>query len=258
MIQAVIFDLAGTTVDFGSRAPMAAFVKLFARYEIDISIQDARGPMGVNKWNHIDALLHLPHVELQWIKTYGRPPTATDVDEMLAVFTPMNLESIRECAELIPGTREVVALLRSQGIRIGATTGYTREIVDVLLPLMRDQGYEPDVCVCAGDTPLGRPSAQMVMRCGTLLGITDPTQIVKVDDTVPGLMEGRNFGSWTVGVSDTGNAMGLSCDEYWDTPEGVLIDLRRKAVQELQQGQPHYVITGVDQLLSVIDDIHLG
>lgn len=256
MIKAVIFDWAGTTVDFGSRAPMGAFVRLFERYGMEITIEDARRPMGINKWNHIDELLHFPHIQSQWLKNKGRMPTAADVDEMLAEFTPMNKQSIRECAELIPGTREVVALLRARRIRIGATTGYTRELVDVLMPLAHEQGYAPDACVCAGETPEGRPSAQMVARCAELLGVPDPVNVVKVDDTVPGLMEGKNFGCWTIGVSDSGNAMGLSCEQYWELSDDERQKRHMSAVAELEQCQPHFVIDSVQSLIPVIDTIN--
>lgn len=46
-IRAVVFDWAGTIIDFGSHAPMHAFVRLFEQYGIELSIEDARGPMGL-------------------------------------------------------------------------------------------------------------------------------------------------------------------------------------------------------------------
>lgn len=256
MIKAVIFDWAGTTVDFGSRAPMGAFVNLFKEYGIEITIEDARRPMGVNKWNHIDELLQFPHIQSQWVKVHGRMPTSVDLDEMLQAFTPMNMESIRQYSQLIPGVREVVTLLRARGIRIGATTGYTRELANVLMPLAAEQGYAPDACVCAGETEQGRPSPQMVAHCASLLGISDPSEVIKVDDTVPGLMEGINFNCWTVGVSVTGNAMGLSLEEYQDLPDSDRTLKENHARQELQQCQPTVVIDSVENLLPVVDEIN--
>ena len=48
-VDAVIFDWAGTVVDFGSRAPAGAFVEVFRRHGVAISIAEARGPMGSEK-----------------------------------------------------------------------------------------------------------------------------------------------------------------------------------------------------------------
>ena len=66
--KAVIFDWDGTTVDFGSFAPMGAFTKAMAPFGIDVTINETRAPMGAAKWNHIHALLQMreyPHNELQ-------------------------------------------------------------------------------------------------------------------------------------------------------------------------------------------------
>ena len=61
-LQAVVFDWAGTVIDFGSQAPMGAFVELFARHQVAISIAEARGPMGLPKWHHIQALGQQPRI----------------------------------------------------------------------------------------------------------------------------------------------------------------------------------------------------
>ena len=51
--KAVVFDWAGTMIDFGSFAPMGVFVKAFEKFGITASIEQARAPMGAPKWNHI-------------------------------------------------------------------------------------------------------------------------------------------------------------------------------------------------------------
>ena len=61
-------------------------------------------------------------------------------------------------ATLIPGAAETVAELRALGVRIGSGTGYTREMMAPILARAAEQGYSPDVVVCAGETPSGRPS----------------------------------------------------------------------------------------------------
>ncbi len=61
-IRAVVFDWAGTIVDFGSLAPMGAFVRLFENHGVVISIETARLPMGLPKLAHIQALGEIPEV----------------------------------------------------------------------------------------------------------------------------------------------------------------------------------------------------
>ena len=141
-----------------------------------------------------------------------RRPTA-DVDRIYEVFVPLNTRVVTDYADLIPGTVETVADARRRGLKIGSTTGYTREIMEPLLPVARAQGYAPDNLVCAGDLAAGRPTPLMMYRCFADLGVWPAQAVVKVDDTVPGIAEGLAAGCWTVGVAMSGNALGLSLDE---------------------------------------------
>ena len=66
---------------------------------------------------------------------------------------PLQLAAIRDHAQLIPGCRETVAALRERGIRIGANTGYSREMMELLLLAAAEQRYMPDSTVCATEVP---------------------------------------------------------------------------------------------------------
>ena len=255
-IEAIIFDWAGTTIDFGSRAPMGAFVKLFESEGIDMTIAQARIPMGMNKWDHINALLHLPGIQSQWLRIHGRSHSNADVDRLLGIFVPMNKISIRECGQLIPGVAELARELREREIKIGSTTGYTKELLDRLIPIAKEQGYEVDALSYAGDTPLGRPAAQMMHKCAEQLGFDNPLLFIKVDDTKPGIEEGMNFGCWTVGVAVSGNALGLSCEELGALPQEDVTSLKDFARNAIQAMRPDYVIDSVADLLPVIDKIN--
>src|SRR5271169_1965895 len=212
-LQAAILDWAGTVVDHGSRAPMGAFVRAFAEFGVPISIADARGPMGMAKWDHIRAVGHVPSVAAAWRARHGRAFGEADVDAIFQVFEPMNVAAVRDHADLIPGAVEAIAELRAGGMRIGATTGYTRAIMQELAPLAAAAGYEPELTVCAGDLPAGRPSPLMMWYAMAKLGVWPAATVVKVDDTAPGIGEGKAAGTWTVGIALTGNAVGLSAQE---------------------------------------------
>ncbi|MBU3621477.1 phosphonoacetaldehyde hydrolase [Polynucleobacter sp. CS-Odin-A6] len=255
-VEAIIFDWAGTTVDFGSRAPMGAFVKLFQSEGIEMTIPQARIPMGINKWDHINALLSLSEIQSQWFKMHGKSHTDADVDRLLDIFVPMNKVSIRECGQLIPGVAELSKTLRERHIKIGSTTGYTKELLDILLPIAKEQGYEADALSYSGDTQLGRPSAQMMHKCAVQLGLDNPLAFIKVDDTEPGIQEGKAFGCWTVGVAVSGNALGLSFEELNAMPDGEANRLKNSARLKMQEMHPDYVIDSVADLLPIIDEIN--
>lgn len=255
-IEAVIFDWAGTTVDFGSRAPMGAFVKLFAAEHINMTIAQARIPMGINKWDHINALLNLPEIQSQWQKIYGRPHNSSDVDRLLEIFVPMNKASILECSPLVPGMAQLMIELSKRHIKVGSTTGYTKELLDILLPIAKEQGYSPEALSYSGDTPLGRPSAQMIHRCAEQLGLDNPLSFIKVDDTLPGIEEGKAFGCWTIGVAVSGNALGLSLEELNALSFAEAEKLKNEARLCMQSMRPDYVIDSVADLLPIIDQIN--
>jgi phosphonoacetaldehyde hydrolase len=254
-LQAVVFDWAGTIIDFGSLAPMAAFVQLFARYRVDISIAEARVPMGLAKWDHIHALGQAPRIAAQWQAVHGRAFSHADCDELYEVFTPMNAASVRDHAMLIPGALDTVQALRLRGLKIGSTTGYNRPIMEVVQPLAAAQGYVADNLVCAGDMISARPGPLMMVRTLSDLQVWPPKAVVKVDDTVPGLQEGRAIGTWVVGLAISGNTLGLTHAQWLATPAPEQTRLRSQAQAELIAGGAHYVVDSVADLLPVIDDI---
>jgi phosphonoacetaldehyde hydrolase len=252
-IQAVVFDWAGTIVDHGSRAPMGVFVEVFRRFGVEISVAEARAPMGLPKWRHIQAVGRQPAVAARWRAAHGRDFADADVDRIYEVFTPLNAEVVPQFADIIPGALETVAALRARGLKIGSTTGYNRPIMAVLAPIAAAAGYMPDNLVCAGDLAEGRPSPLMMYRCFTDLGIWSAASVVKVDDTVPGIEEGLNAGSWTVGLSVSGNGFGLSAEETAALAPAEFAARREAAAHELTHAGAHYVIDSVADLLPVLD-----
>ena len=254
-LRAVIFDWAGTVVDFGSRAPMGVFVETFRRFGVDLSVEEARQPMGLPKWQHIEALFQNHRIADAWEATHGRRPGKADIDAVFEVFTPMNAKVVSDYATLVPGAAATVDALRARGLGIGSTTGYTRDIMEPLLPLAAAQGYRPDNLVCAGDLPEGRPTAAMMLRCFEELGVSEPWRVVKVDDTDPGIAEGRAAGTWTVAVAVSGNAMGLSAEEWADLPPDERKARLDMAHASLQATGADAVIDSVADLLPVIDDL---
>jgi 2-aminoethylphosphonate-pyruvate transaminase len=254
-LGAVVFDWAGTILDFGSCAPMGAFVRLFAQFGIDLEIAEARGPMGRAKWDHIQAIGKLPRIAAQWQARHGRPFSDADVDQLYEVFTPMNAAVVPDYADFIPGALDAVAALRQRGLKIGSTTGYNRPIMEVVSRIAAAGGYVPDNLVCAGDLAAGRPSPLMMYRCFADLGVWPPHRVVKVDDTGVGLDEGRHAGTWTVGVAVSGNAVGLSLAEWQALDADRQETLRQAARAQLRAAGAHYVIDSVADLLPVIDAI---
>jgi len=254
-LQAVVFDWAGTILDFGSCAPMGAFVRLFEQYGIDLSIAEARGPMGLAKWDHIKALSQLPRVAAQWQTKYGKPFADADIDHLYEVFTPMNAAVVPDYCDFIPGALETVKAVRARGLKVGSTTGYNRPIMEVVTKIAAVGGYVPDNLVCAGDLAAGRPTPLMMYRTFADLGVWPAHAVVKVDDTGVGVQEGLNAGTWAVGLAVSGNAAGLTLAEWQALDAAGQQAVRERATAELKAAGAHYVIDSVAELLPVLDDI---
>jgi phosphonoacetaldehyde hydrolase len=254
-IRAVVFDWAGTTVDHGSRAPAEVFVEIFRRSGVAITVAEARGPMGTAKRNHIAAILAMPRVGEAWRLAHGQPPGISDVDRLYSEFLPLQREALLRTSDVIPGVPEVVAECRRRGIAIGSTTGYTRALMDVVVPLARAGGFDPDVVVCADDVPHGRPAPWMIFRAAEQLGVYPMSAVLVVDDTAVGIEAGRNAGAITVAVTRTGNALGLSRDEVAALDQAHL-SARLEAIRAdfLLKGA-HHVVESVADLIPVLDGL---
>lgn len=254
-IRAVVFDWAGTMVDFGCRAPVLALLEVFAEVGVEITEAEARRDMGRAKRDHIRALLAAPRVAEAWRARHGLASDEADVDRLHDAVEPKMRAAARDCAALIPGAASLVADLRARGVRIGSTTGYTRPMMTDILPLAADQGYAPDVVVCAGETAEGRPSPLMMWKTLVALGAWPARACVKVDDAVVGITEGREAGAWAIGLSASGNGVGLSQEALASLP----LDERSKRVgasaQALRDAGAHYVVESVAQLGPVLAEI---
>lgn len=251
--KAVVFDWAGTMVDFGSFAPMGAFVKAFADFGIAIDTDQARGPMGMAKRDHIDAILSMPDVVDQFTSNHGRRPDSGDIDRIYDVFVPLNEKVAGKHADLVPGAAEMVAVLRQRGMKIGSTTGYTRSIMQHVLPVAAAQGYKPDNLVCSDEVANGRPAPDAMLRCFQDLGIADPSTVIKVDDTEPGIGEGKTAGCLTVGVSLSGNFVGKTPQEIAQMDEAEINYIRTVAAEKLISAGADHVIDTVARLPALID-----
>jgi phosphonoacetaldehyde hydrolase len=254
-VQAVIFDWAGTTVDFGSLAPVAAFTRLFATQGIDLNLDEVRGPMGTEKREHIRRLCALPQVAAAWRELHGVMPDEAVIDRLYQEFISLQIAAIRASAQLVPRCREVAAALRGRGIRIGANTGYSREMLDVLAAAAAEQGYRPDSSVCATEVPRGRPFPHMSLKNAIELEVETVHACVKVDDTVPGIEEGLNAGMWTVAVAVSGNEVGLSPADWEALSPAEQQQRRHAAYARLRASGAHYVIDSIADLLPYIEVI---
>ena len=244
-VRAVIFDWAGTTVDFGSFAPVVSIVETFEVQGVSIAPAEARGPMGLEKKEHIRRLLADDGIRERWRAATSHDPVQEDVEALFEDLEPRLLGAVRRHADLVPGTIQLLQELRARGIRIGSTTGYSRRVMDVLRPEAARRGFSPDVVVCPTDAPAGRPFPWMCFLNAMHLGVYPRWRLVKIGDTPADIQEGLNAGMWTIGVVCSGNALGLSPEELDSLLPGERSMRVEEAARHLRSAGAHYVVDGV-------------
>ena len=191
MFTLAIFDMAGTTVndrDEVYRVLREATEREGAHYS-DAQFQEW---MGTEKKWAIRNLLEIGGVDVtedlveqawSWFRaelrrTYtAQPPVALD------------------------GVEQALAELRGQGIKVGLTTGFSREIADIILESMGwGEGINLDASVTADQVGRGRPEPDMIHRVMELTGVTSPSEVISVGDTAADIRSAQAAGVTSVGV----------------------------------------------------------
>ena len=254
-LQGVVLDWAGTIVDHGSRAPVAALMEIFVAAGVPITVAEARQSMGLAKKSHIRSILEQPRIRQQWSDARARSPAERDVDALYAEFVPKQLECLGAYSDLIAGVPEAAARMRSRGLKIGTTTGYNRAMLDHLLQRARDQGFYPDSSICPDDAPAGRPAPWMCYLNAIRLETYPLATLVKIGDTPVDIEEGLNAGMWTIGISRTGNEAGLTESEWSAASDEEKQTVLSAARRTLIAAGAHYVVESVAQCDEILDAI---
>ena len=258
-VKGLILDWSGTTADAYVLAPAVVFVQVFQKHGVEVTMSEARGPMGLRKDLHIKAMTEIPEIRKRWHGIHGQYPNQEDVDRMFEDFVPMQLDCLRNYTTLLPLVAETTQSLQKQGIKIGSTTGFLRSMVDILEEDARKQGYTPDASV-AGDEVINgaRPKPFMVYRNLDLMDVHPIQSVIKVDDTVSGVGEALEAGCWGVGIARYSNYMDMDTLEEADSLSED--EIKRRLVHTrtlLQKAGAHYVIDTWEQMLDVIEDVNI-
>ena len=253
MIQAVIFDWAGTTVDYGCFAPVEAFIRAFAHFGIAVTMEETRKPMGMLKRDHVRAMLRMERIAALWEARCGRAASEEDAEAVYAQFEPQLFSILGGCSTPKPGTVEAVKALRGMGIRIGSTTGYTDAMMVIVVPAAAAQGYAPD-CWFSPDSVggRGRPFPYMIFENLKTLGVSAVRNAVKVGDTISDIREGLNAGVWSVGVIEGSSELGLSEAEYFALSPQERASACRRTAEAFRAAGADFVLRSLDELPQLV------
>jgi phosphonoacetaldehyde hydrolase len=254
-LKAIILDWAGTTVDFGSLAPVRTLQRVYARAGITLTDSETRQAMGLPKKEHIREIISIPRVRDEWKRVHGNLPDETDVERLYVDFVPLQFSCLLEYSAVIPGVVATMERLRSRGLKIGTTTGYPREMLDLLVEASGKVGYSPDCNLAPGDVGVGRPHPFMIYENAVRLQVYPLAAIVKIGDTPADIEEALNAGAWSIGVAATGNMMGLSRQDFEAISGSQQEERLVVARAALRNAGAHYVVDSLADVDSVLDDI---
>lgn len=255
-IECVIMDWAGSAIDFGCFAPVSAFIESFKAIGIAITLEEARRPIGLNKIDHIRALFQMERISNLFSMKYGRDFNESDVQRCYAEFQRLLFSSLREYTGPISGVIEVVDLLHERDIKIGSTTGYTKAMMDMVVPAAAEKGYCVDNCVTSEGLPAGRPYPYMIYKNMCELGVPSRYSILKYGDTISDIQEGINAGVWTVGVVLGSSELGLSEKEVHELSTDQLKERMQRVRNRMFAAGAHYVVDSIQELPDLIDAIN--
>ncbi|MCL1886137.1 MAG: 2-aminoethylphosphonate--pyruvate transaminase [Dehalococcoidia bacterium] len=245
-IKAVIFDWAGTTVDYGCFAPIKGFVDGFKSIGFDITNEMARKPMGISKIEHIRAIaamLSEPITEKQILRAYD-------------AFENTLFASIERHCDIKDYVLQTTEALRARGIKIGSTTGYTPAMMERVIAKAAEQGYSPDFSIAPDKRIKGRPYPYMIWNNLMHFGIADARESVKIGDTTADICEGKNADCWTVGIIMGSSELGLTRNEVAALPVAELSGRKAAVRAAYYKAGADYIVDDMNEVLGVIDDIN--
>lgn len=255
-IQMIVFDWAGTTVDYGSSAPSTVFDRVFTQAGIHLTKEEINKPMGMEKKAHIRQLLASPSGSRQWQDRYGAPWTEDDVERLYQIFEATLYEVVAQYSVPIPGVVETVNQLRKQGLKIASTTGYTSQMMEQVLPRAAELGYSADCVITPDITGASRPTPFMLYECMRRLNVYPPCCVVKVGDTVVDILEGKNAGAWSIGILTGSNILGFTQEEYESAEPQEVSRRKQQATQRYLEAGADLVIDSIQELPKAVEELN--
>jgi len=181
----VVFDMAGTTVDDridGLPLVLKSYDDAFRNHGVEVPMMVLNAQRGRDKWTVISEL---------------------GGDKAEAIYSDFidslkgNISRINE----MDGALETFRWLKEKGVSVVVSTGFPVEIAE---PLVDHLGWVKDGLVdswtCSELAGASRPDPAMIIDSMKKYGVDDPGAVIKVDDTMKGIEEGKNAGVYTIAV----------------------------------------------------------
>lgn len=249
----IIFDWAGTTVDYGCFAPVKAFINGFEAFGITPNLEEVRKPMGMLKKDHIRTMFEMDRITNLWKEIHNKDWNEYDVDKVYKISEEQILNIVGEYSSPKPYVIETIEKVREMGLKIGSTTGYTDEMMAIVTKKANEYGYKPDCWFGPNSVNnFGRPYPYMIFKNMYELGLKDVSRVIKVGDTISDILEGKNAGVVTVGVIEGSSVSGITEDEYNKMNDEEREKITKRVEQLYKEAGADYVIKDIRGIIEII------
>ena len=259
MIKACIFDLGGTIVDRYSMSTFNALHRAFTKYRLPIRDNLIYNDMGLEKTEHIHKILFDPHISRSFLKQYHEYPDTDDTYMILNEFNKIQKESLKDI-DIIPETKDIIDYLRERNILVGVTTGFDKEITDIIINQLDKNDIKIDKYVSSSclDAP-SRPYPHMINHIMKDFKIDNPYEVIKLDDTIIGIKEGKMASTWTAGIARWSTNMKIKTKDEFNDLSLFEQDKRLNESREiLKSSESNYVLDTLDELPEIIQRLDFG
>lgn len=193
MIELVVCDMAGTTVDEHGDV-YRALENAVRETGVEVAADDLQTWMGAEKREAITELIRLG----------GGEPESRKVDKAFERFRELLLGYYTQNPPTaLPGVEQALRELSARGVKVALSTGFSRDVMEVLLGVLGwnvGEGELLDAAVPADEVAAGRPAPYMIHRAMEQTGVQNVARVLAAGDTVNDLLAARNAGVHAVGV----------------------------------------------------------
>jgi phosphonatase-like hydrolase len=186
-IGLAVFDIAGTLME-DTGVLVRSFLQAFELSGVPATEEEIDEWRGAAKRDVIRNLVS-KHLSQQSAQAENM------VEEIYATFRRLLEENYRkEAIRPIDGAEDTLNWLRNRNILVATTTGFYREVRDLILEKLGWDGGFFDCNVCSDDVPRGRPAPYMIFQCMSNLGVSDVNGVIAIGDTPLDMQAGCNAG----------------------------------------------------------------
>ena len=254
MIRACIFDLGGTIVDRYSLTSLLSLEKLFKNHNLLLKKDLFFTDIGENKLSYMHLITENSLLMNSFKEKYGSSPDIR-IHDLYEQFNELHYQTLNKSLDIIPETKNTINYLQSQGILTAVTTSFNKKTTDLIRDKLETNDIFIDHYISSSclDRPV-RPYPHMIHKIMNEFNIHNPKSVIKIDDTVVGIEEGKNAKCWTIAVARWSINMKINTiRDAYGLPKDRINDKVKECRKILDETDADFVVDTLSEIHDIID-----